>query len=145
MSHSKNCPDCGTEQTYGNIYRLQRAIKNNTKCKKCCYNSGRFTERPMDGYVPNNGYYVYHIPAEYYVGITKDPMTRRLRQHDAGKDVTDMHIVSDGLTVYEALEMEARYHGMGYTGCADTPIENLNREIYKEKVELAIRNYKTFV
>ncbi len=36
INYIKNCPVCGEVQSFKNQYFLARAIKENTRCKKCC-------------------------------------------------------------------------------------------------------------
>ena len=40
--YTKDCPDCGTEQSYGRKDHYNSAVRNNWKCKSCSNSSNNF-------------------------------------------------------------------------------------------------------
>jgi|688.fasta_scaffold404423_3 hypothetical protein len=66
----------------------------------------------LDGY-----FYVYHLEDYNYIGATNS-IARRFRNHksECGRDCTNYKILHKCETREEALELEKKYHDMGYEG-----------------------------
>jgi len=64
-----------------------------------------------------DGYYVYYLKEEHYVGQTKN-MRRRMNSHksSANRHVLDAEVLAKFETRKEALAFEAKLHDMGYNG-----------------------------
>jgi len=64
-----------------------------------------------------DGYYVYYLKEEHYVGQTKN-MRRRMNGHksDAKRHILDVEVLAKFETRKEALAYEAKLHSMGYEG-----------------------------
>ena len=97
-------------------------------CSEECRRAWRNTER-FDTTSEPLRYKVYYIPAHHYVGYSKDPYRRLLKHQNMGKDITDAHIIEEHDNMYQALEAEAKYHGMGYAGCREDNL-TYTRELY---------------
>lgn len=48
MRYTKNCPDCGAEQSYGRKDHYKQAVKGNWKCKKCSNSTNNFAGKYND-------------------------------------------------------------------------------------------------
>ena len=64
-----------------------------------------------------DGYYVYYLKEEHYVGQTKN-MRRRMngQKSDSKRHVLDVEVLAKFETRKEALAYEAKLHSMGYAG-----------------------------
>lgn len=48
MRYTKNCPDCGAEQSYGRKDHYKQAVRAGWKCKKCSNSSNSFAGKYND-------------------------------------------------------------------------------------------------
>ena len=135
--NNTNCATCNKVFTDSNCYKKEwdgelRFVKH---CKSCISKVNRVRHASKVNKVQSqnkpDSFSVYHLPAEYYVGISSNPQ-KRIKDHKYryNKDITDAHIIAVFDTVQEALQEEARYHSMGYKGCSYANEPELNRELY---------------
>ncbi len=83
------------------------------KCKPC------YSEY-ISGYVDNNkdGYRVYYLPEEHYVGMTGKHMGHRLYNHKKKGRITEgCEILAIFERAVDALWFEVMLHQRGYHGC----------------------------
>ena len=133
MKYIRKCPGCSNNITYSRRSGLVRADNNRSECRSC-YSRNKLANKDYLGAekYENGKWYVYHLPAEYYVGITSTLLTRLSKHANHHKrDVRDWIVVGCYDKVEDALIHEAKLHSMGYLGCAKTPDIRLNREIYE--------------
>lgn len=92
---------------------LQNKDKVKLHKKKWRDNNKQYTKHyQIDGY-----HYVYLLEDYNYVGCTNS-IGRRFRTHKAecGRDCTNYKILYKSLDRKDALEVEKKYHDMGYDG-----------------------------
>lgn len=63
-----------------------------------------------------DGWIVYYLPEEHYVGITSNLYRRMSNHKNEGRSVIDVEIVSKHKTPEMAALMEAYLHTIGYRG-----------------------------
>ena len=130
---TRNCPLCGSIIEYASKKAKTTAENNNSNCRKCSntIREGLLSYDDCITYALNRGkYFTYHLPAEYYVGITNHP-SKRIRQHrQDGKNVVEAHILEIYDCLEDALIAEAEWHKKGYFGCQFKRDKELNRLLY---------------
>ena len=120
---TKQCKTCKVELNPTNIH--------GGNLKKVSYCKGCFNEVMQKHRSKSKQWCVYHLPAEYYVGVT-DYFVSRINNHKIkGKNVTDAHVIAEFDNPYDCLALEAKYHKMGYYGCQVSRSENrIHRTLY---------------
>jgi len=103
------------KEKWEGIYETQKESQKEYKKKYAKLNKKYFEDYQKE-YRPDGYYSVYLLPNENYVGQTKQIKTRMYDHKYKGRDTTDYKVLHTFSTREEALNKEAEYHDMGYSG-----------------------------
>jgi hypothetical protein len=111
---NKKCTRCNEVKSLDEFHwNSSRHKYRRAYCKSCGkkQNKGWRDNRKLDGYA------VYYLPEEHYVGITSHIGDRMRLHRQQGKITDGYEIVGYWTRACEALVVEAELHCRGYNGC----------------------------
>jgi len=118
---TKFCNTCSTEKSVDNFYKRGDSTDGyRSKCKDCYYIKTQENKRKrMRVDFETNGYVIYYLPEENYIGMTNN-LQRRLWHHSSkGRIVEGFEVVMDGFkSPIMCHHYENLLHLMGYNGFA---------------------------
>ena len=63
-----------------------------------------------------DGFAVYYLPEEHYIGITNNPIKRAKKHRQCGKSTYGMEIIAIFDNPFDAIILEAEFHRREYNG-----------------------------
>ena len=121
------CSGCGNVIVYKTISAMK--VSGNNPCRRCWHNR-RTSKHLISAGEYNNKCVVYYLPAEHYVGMTKELKHRLVSHERDGRNTKDWSVVSIHNNIRDAAVDEAKYHSMGYNGFAWESEDKLYRPLY---------------
>ena len=98
----KNCKFCGD--------RYETRYMNSEYCSHKCVKSA-YSVKSEDGFV-----WVYYLPEEHYIGITKNVKKRMCQHRSSGKIVDGFELIAGYERHIDAHMLETMFHQRGYRG-----------------------------
>ena len=130
MKHNTvKCDRCGNVKEYFNKYSAARASKT-LSCGRCKFMTDEAARVRKEENSNLGRFCVYHLPAEYYVGMTGDPVIRMNGHRRDKMNLEDFQILSWHDTWQEAKLKEAEWHNKGYYGSEERNESRFIRSLY---------------
>ncbi len=125
----KQCRKCSIELIVGDNIKIKAYNNSDYECKSCAntrwqkYRKGKgksiVKKSSTKWYTKDNdgSFYVYLLPDYNYVGQTQNvPMRMLTHKNKKGYNTNNFQILHKCSTRLEALNVEAKYHDLGYNG-----------------------------
>jgi len=109
------CTRCETIQPIESFSIRKRTRKGRSSTCKTCVNKYNAEYRKKKQ-AEQDGWVVYYLPEEHYVGVTSSYWKRVSSHKHLGKLVDDAEVVAKFDNPFDALILEAELHRRGYLG-----------------------------
>ena len=106
-TYTKNCPDCGAEQSYGRKDHLTSAIRGNWKCKSCSNHDNNFKGRYNT------------IPFTWFSIKMKSGISRGYQWDLTIEDIWNLYTKQDGVCALSGLPIGWSEKGLTATASID--------------------------
>ena len=108
---AKTCKKCGITLELTKFSKhLSNKDGRSGSCVSCLEKQRQEKHKLKDGFA------VYYLPEEHYVGITNNPTYRMKKHRKNGKSTFQMEIIGIFNNPFDAIILEAEFHRRGYNG-----------------------------